>query len=74
MKDRFKVQRPLSSTVDDAPCLVYNRTRTIHLEVPTAVMREHFERLGNPLKFYCEGHIADDGKFVVDTYLSALPW
>lgn len=50
-----KIQRPLISTQEDPPVLIYNRSRTHEIEVPYSNVQSMFEppeAIDNPLKIY----------------------
>lgn len=68
----FKIQKPVRSSVPDAPCMIYNsdRSKFGHVELTPEISR----LLGSSLKIYVRGYVDDDGILQIESRVHKQRW
>ena len=68
----FKIQRPLMSTGNNPPYMLYNESRSITRYIPADMIDDIWP--GNEVKIYVRGHIDDKGKLHIDKRVKNQSW
>lgn len=67
-----KIQRPLESTIDPAPALVYNEDRSVHFF--TRFLPELALAMGSRPKIYCDVELLPAGGIRIIKEVEPQPW
>lgn len=68
----FKVQRPICSSTNDMPVLIYNKDRSIYSQIPFS--QEIAKFMGTDYKIYVRGNINENGIFNIVEKVGNQPW
>lgn len=68
----FKVQRPICSSENDTPILIYNKDRSIYHQMP--ISQEMAKFIGTSYKIYVKGYINSEGILQIVEKVGNQPW